>query len=127
MAKVRSPTTSIEKWVRKASKHLSFSDNLVFVSGKIGNRGGSFDVEVNTAINAIEKELARSGVTLADVISVTVYLTDLDLYGEFNSIYAKRFSNPYPARALVEVSRLPGDARVEIQVIAKARVQTIHI
>lgn len=97
------------------------SDNLVFVSGKIGKRGGSFTVEVNTAIDAVEEELTRSGVTLADVISVTVYLTDLELYGEFNSIYAKRFSQPYPARACVEVSRLPGEARVEIKVIAKSQ------
>lgn len=103
------------------------SDNLVFVSGKIGQRGGSFAVEVNTAIDAVEEELARSGVTLAEVVSVNVYLTDLELYGEFNRIYAKRFTDPYPARACVEVSRLPGEARVEIQVIAKARVQIIHI
>ncbi len=103
------------------------SDNLVFVSGKIGKRGGSFAVEVNTAIDAVEKELGRSGLTLAKVVSVTVYLTDLELYSEFNSIYAKRFSKPYPARACVEVSRLPGDARVEIQVIAKARVRAIHL
>ena len=103
------------------------SDNLIFASGKIGKRGGSFAVEANTAIDAVEQELARSEVTLAAVVSVTVFLTDLELYDEFNSIYAKRFSHPYPARALVEVSRLPGDARVEIQVIAKARAQTIHI
>lgn len=103
------------------------SDNLVFVSGKIGKRGGSFADEVNTAIDAVEKELKRSRVSLADVVSVTVYLTDLELYAEFNSIYAKRFSQPYPARACVEVSRLPGEARVEIQVIAKSRVQIIHI
>lgn len=103
------------------------SDNLIFVSGKIGKRGGSFAVEVNTAIDAVEEELRRSGVSLAEVVSVTVYMTDLELYGEFNSIYAKRFSNPYPARAFAEVSRLPGNARVEIQVIAKARVQTINI
>lgn len=97
------------------------SDNLVFVSGKIGKRGESFAVEVNTAIDAVEKELARSGVSLADAVSVTVYLTDLDLFSEFNSIYAKRFSHPYPARALTEVPRLPGEARVEIQVIAKSQ------
>ena len=97
------------------------SDNLVFVSGKIGKRGGSFAVEVNTAIDAVEEELARSGVTLSEVISVTVYLTDLEFYGEFNSIYARRFSEPYPARACVEVSRLPGDARVEIKVISKSQ------
>lgn len=95
--------------------------NLIFVSGKIGKRGGSFAVEVDTAIDAVRDELQRSNTSLADVISVTVYLTDLELYGEFNSIYAKRLGEPYPARACVEVSRLPGNARVEIQVIAKSQ------
>ncbi len=95
------------------------SGDLVFVSGKIGNRGGSFIQEVDSAINAVQRELARSGASLRDVISVTVYLTNLDQYAEFNDIYAKRFDQPYPARACVEVSRLPGGARVELQVIAK--------
>ena len=97
------------------------SNNLVFVSGKIGKRGGSFADEVNTAIDAVKEELARSGVALDEAISVTVYLTDLELYAEFNSIYAKRFHQPYPSRACVEVSRLPGNARVEIQAIAKSQ------
>ena len=92
--------------------------DLVFVSGKIGYRGGSFTQEVDSAIKAVEQELARSGAALSDVISVTVYLTNLDQYGEFNDIYAQRFDRQYPARACVEVSRLPGGARVEIQVIA---------
>ena len=103
------------------------SGDLVFVSGKIGTRGGSFAQEVQTALDAVERELARSGAALSDVISVTVYLTNLDQYGEFNDIYAQRFDRPYPARACVEVSRLPGGARVEIQVIAQAGFQVVPL
>ena len=103
------------------------SGDLVFVSGKIGTRGGSFAQEVKTALDAVEQELARSGVALGDVISVTVFLTNLDLYGEFNDIYALRFAQPYPARACVEVSRLPGQARVEIQVIARLGVRVLPL
>ena len=101
--------------------------DLVFVSGKIGTRGGSFTQEVDSAINAVERELARSGAALSDVISVTVYLTSLDQYGEFNVMYAQRFDRPYPARACVEVSRLPGGARIEIQVIAQLPAGVFHI
>ncbi len=72
-------------------------------------------------------EQPRSGVALGDVISVTVYLISLDLYGEFNDIYAQRFVQPYPARACVEVSRLPGEARVEIQVIARLGVRVVPL
>ncbi len=92
--------------------------NLLFVSGKIGTRGGSFEQEAHTAIQAVQEQLVLSGLTLADVVSVTVYLTDLDNYGEFNRIYAAHFTEPFPARAVIEVARLPGDARVEVQAIA---------
>ena len=95
------------------------ADDFIFASGKIGQRGDSFEVEVNTAIDAVEAELARAGATLADVVQATVFLTDLDRYGEFNELYGRRMGPPYPARACIQVSRLPGDARVEIQVIAR--------
>jgi len=103
------------------------SGGLVFVSGKIGTPGGSFTQEVQTALDAVERELARSGAALSDVISVTVYLTNLDLYGEFNDVYAQRFDRPYPARACAEVSRLPGGARVELQVIAQAGFRVVPL
>ena len=95
------------------------TDDFIFVSGKIGQRGDSFAVEVNTAIDGVESELARVGATLADVVQATVFLTDLDRYGELNELYGARMGPRYPARACIEVSRLPGDARVEIQVIAR--------
>ena len=93
----------------------------VFVSGKIGERGGSFAREVETAIDAVEKELAGAGLDLSDVVTATVYLTDMGRYGELNEIYARRFPAPYPARACVAVRELPVGAQVEIQVIAARR------
>ncbi|MFG0304676.1 MAG: RidA family protein [Phycisphaerales bacterium JB040] len=93
-------------------------DDLVYVSGKIGERGGAFEREAATAIDAVEAELARHGLTLADAVSVTVYLTDMARYAEFNGVYAARFPEPYPARAVVGVAALPGEARVEISVTA---------
>ncbi len=92
--------------------------DLLFVSGKIGTRGGSFEQEAHTAIQAVQEQLVLSGLTLTDVVFVTIYLTDLDNYGEFNRIYAAHFTEPFPARAVVEAPRLPGDARVEIQAVA---------
>lgn len=96
--------------------------DYIYVSGKIGSassRESTFDEEVNSAIDAVRDELGRAGATLSDVVSTTVFITDLDEYKLFNSIYAERFTTPYPARACVEVSELPGGARVEIQVIAR--------
>ena len=91
---------------------------LVFVSGKGGSTGGSFSDETESAIQALEAELARAHLTLASVVSVTVFLTDMGLYGEFNQVYARLFPKPYPARACVAVAALPANFRVEIQAIA---------
>ena len=46
------------------------------------------------------------------VVSVTVYLSDIELYGAFNEVYAARFSEPYPARTCVAVAALPAGAQV---------------
>ncbi len=95
------------------------SGHFCFVSGKIGERGQGFAHEVETAIDAIEAELAREELTLADVVVATVYLTDMERYAELNAIYSERFSAPYPARACIAVAGLPGAAQVEIMATAR--------
>ena len=97
------------------------SGEHVFLSGKIGERGGSFEREVETAIEALEAELQRLGLGLADVVAVTVYLTDMSTYAELNAVYARRFPQPWPARATVAVAGLPGGARVELSATARRR------
>ncbi|MFG0330277.1 MAG: Rid family hydrolase [Phycisphaerales bacterium] len=96
-------------------------DRFIFLSGKIGDPSLSFIDESHEAIDAVEEELGRSGASLDDVVSVTVYLTDLENYSLFNEIYSSRFPAPHPARACVEVAELPGGARVEIQAVAVRR------
>jgi 2-iminobutanoate/2-iminopropanoate deaminase len=93
-------------------------EDLCFVSGKIGEQGGTFAQEVETAIDAVERELARVDLDLGDVVAATVYLTDMQNYSELNEVYARRFTRPYPARACVAVKELPRGARVEIMVTA---------
>lgn len=97
------------------------TDGLCFVSGKIGARDGAFVDEAGSAIDAVEDELARAGGTLADLVHVTVYLTDMDRYAEFNEVYARRIPAPYPARVCVAVAALPAGARVEVAGIARLR------
>lgn len=94
------------------------SGDLVFLSGKIGKGAKTFGDEVSAAIDAVEKDLARMKLSLADVVSVNVFVTDIAAYPELNAVYAKRFPQPYPARTTVAVSALPGGARVEIQAVA---------
>ncbi len=95
--------------------------DLVFVAGRIGATRGEFEEEARTAIGAVEVELARVGLDLSDLVQVSVYLTDIELYGRFNAVYKERVPAPHPARAVVGVSGLPAGARVEIVAVARRR------
>ena len=64
---------------------------------------------------AVLKAADRS---FADVVRTTVFLADMNDFAAVNQVYGTYFSEPYPARATVQVARLPKDARVEIDVIA---------
>ncbi|WP_224270974.1 Rid family detoxifying hydrolase [Haloprofundus salinisoli] len=67
-------------------------------------------------IAAVVDEAGGDG--LSDVVKVTVYLTDLDDYDRVNEAYGAMFPGDPPARVCVEVSRLPGDVRVEMDAVA---------
>jgi len=62
--------------------------------------------------------LEAAGTSLDNVLKATVYLADMDDYGAVNEVYGEYMSDPYPARAAVEVSEFPIDIGVEIEVIA---------
>jgi 2-iminobutanoate/2-iminopropanoate deaminase len=62
--------------------------------------------------------LKAGGRSFADVVRTTVFLADMNDFATVNEIYGTYFSEPYPARATVQVARLPKDARVEIDLIA---------
>ena len=97
---------------------------LCFVSGQIPlpPDGGSIPegiaAQTERAIGNLEAVLAEEGLTLAHVVKISVFLTNLDDFGAMNEIYARRFPEPRPARSVVEVSRLPRGSRIEIEAIA---------
>jgi len=93
--------------------------DLVFVSGRIGATQKEFEEEVETALFALEVELARAGCTLADLVQTTCFLSDMTLYERFNQVYGERVPKPWPARAVVAVAGLPAGAHVEIVGIAR--------
>ena len=62
--------------------------------------------------------LTAAGATFSQVARTTVFLADLNDFSAMNAVYAKHFGDPPPARSTVQVSRLPRDVRVEIDVIA---------
>ncbi len=64
--------------------------------------------------------LSANGMTFANVVKSTVFLTDLASFGAMNSVYGAHFQEPFPARSTIQVAALPRGAQVEIEVIAAA-------
>jgi 2-iminobutanoate/2-iminopropanoate deaminase len=76
------------------------------------------EAETRFLMDAVKQSLERGGLTMADLVSVTVYCTDLDLYDKFNAVYRSYFRDNYPARAFVGVPKLVRGAHFEIAGIA---------
>jgi 2-iminobutanoate/2-iminopropanoate deaminase len=98
--------------------------NLVFISGQIPLNykdmnviKGTFDEQVETVLNNIKNIASDAECTLNDCVKFTVYLKDIENFASVNAVMDKHLEKPYPARAAVEVSRLPKDVEVEIDAI----------
>lgn len=70
------------------------------------------------ALSNVESILAAGGASMADVVKVTVFLTNMGDFAAVNQVYAERFKEPFPARSAIEVVRLPLDAPLEIEAVA---------
>ena len=97
----------------------------LFVSGQLGIQpetgelvSSNFASQARRALENLMQVVRAAGYDLKHVVAVDVFVTDLNHFAAFNEIYAEYFSAHRPARAVVEVSRLPKDACVEIKCIA---------
>ena len=99
-------------------------DGLLFLSGQIGlslETGEMVDGLANQThqvLKNIAAVLEAGGCTLSNVIKSTIYLKNMSNFSEFNKIYAEYFKENPPARTTVEVSALPRNALIEIEIIA---------
>lgn len=99
--------------------------NLVFTSGQIPLRPdgslveGSVEEQTRQVFANLRAVLAAAGSDLSRAVKVTVFVADLGQFAELNAVYAEHFQEPFPARSTVEVSRLPRDVLVEIEVVAE--------
>ena len=98
---------------------------LLFVSGQVSidPRSGSFragdiGAETRRVLENLGALLKAGGLDYSAVVRTTVFLADMNDFAAMNDVYGRFFAEPYPARATVQVARLPRDARVEIDVIA---------
>ena len=100
--------------------------NLLFVSGQIpldpatGQMvAGDITIQTERVLKNLAAILEAAGSNLSRVLKTTVYLLDLEDFGKMNAVYAKFLGENPPARATVQVARLPRDAAVEIDLIAE--------
>ena len=98
--------------------------SLLFLAGQIAMDPAGHLVEGDIARQAqrvldnIGAVLTAGGLSFSDIVRTTVYLADMNDLAAVNQVYATYFTEPYPARATVQVARLPRDARIEIEAIA---------
>ena len=111
------------------SKNMPFSEgyiagNTLYVAGQQGPdlhgkvTGTDITQQTTNAIAAVEKVVKEAGFQMTDIVSVTVYITDLNDVEKMNQVYKKLMPDPKPARATVQVAGLIGGAKIEISAIA---------
>ena len=107
------------------SQAVKTAGGMLFVSGQIplvpatgAVVEGGIEAQTTQVLDNLKAIVTAAGYSLADVVKTTVYITDMGNFGKVNEIYGKYFTENCPARVCVEVSKLPTDVLVEIDVIA---------
>jgi 2-iminobutanoate/2-iminopropanoate deaminase len=98
---------------------------LVYVSGQLPMDlktrepfAGAIDEQTELALRNVEAVLHEAGSDLDHVLQMTIYISDIELWGKVNETYARVMGNHRPARAIVPVKDLHFDTKIEIQAIA---------
>ena len=107
---------------------LPGGDKMVFTAGQVALdpvtgklRGGTVAEQTEQVLRNLEAVLAGAGLTFADVVKTTVFLTDMMDFQEMNQVYARSFPSNPPARSTFAAAGLPLGARVEIDAVAVGR------
>ena len=106
------------------SQGIKATGSLLFLSGQIALLpdgsllSGDVQAQTRHVITNISALLTEAGCTADNVVKTTVFLKDMNDFAAMNAVYAEYFGESKPARSTVEVSRLPKDVIVEIEVVA---------
>jgi 2-iminobutanoate/2-iminopropanoate deaminase len=99
--------------------------SMVFTAGQLGidpDTGefvsGGIESETRQALTNLSAVLKAAGSSLEQVVKTTVFLRDMDEFGQMNAVYGEFFTSDFPARSAVQPGRLPKDGAVEIEAIA---------
>ena len=110
------------------SQAIQWGD-VVFISGQVAFipstgelNNNTFESEVNQVIDNLDAICKEAGGSLDNILKLSIFLTDLSNFDAVNNLMKKRFSEPYPARSTIEVSRLPKDVNIEMDAILSIAV-----
>ena len=116
-------TNTAPKAIGAYSQAIVF-ENLLFTSGQIPIDPISGDIisekiedQIRQVFSNLENILSSEDLSVNNIIKLTVYLTDLSNFDKLNQIFHEVFTNDFPARSVVEVSKLPKNCKVEIEAI----------
>ena len=97
---------------------MLFVSGMIPIDSKTGELlTGDFEAEVMLVLENLKAVVEAGGMSLKNVLKVSVFLKDLGLFGKFNEIYGRYFGDVLPARETIQVANLPRDASIEISVI----------
>ncbi len=103
------------------------ANGFIFASGQIPLDPSTMQIvaggvreQTEQVLNNLKAVVEAAGSSLDRVVKTTVYLAEMDEFAAMNEVYARHFGATRPARATVQVARLPRDVRVEIDVVALA-------
>lgn len=101
------------------------SGNILFCSGQIpldsetGAIPEGVEAQAEQALTNVKNLIESAGGKIDNVVKTTVFIKNMDDFGKINEIYAKYFTEPFPARSCVEVARLPKDVLLEVEAIVE--------
>ena len=110
------------------SQAIQWGD-VVFISGQVAFipatgelNNNTFEDEVNQVIDNLDAICKEAGGSLDNILKLSIFLTDLANFDAVNDLMNERFSEPFPARSTIEVSRLPKDVNIEMDAILSIEV-----
>ena len=110
------------------SQAIQWGD-VVFISGQVAFipstgelNNNTFENEVNQVIDNLDAICKEAGGSLDNILKLSIFLTDLSNFDAVNDLMKQRFSEPFPARSTIEVSRLPKDVNIEMDAILSIAV-----
>ena len=95
-----------------------FTAGQIPVDPRTGKIPEGITAQTKQSLSNVEAILVSEGLSLKDVVKVTVFLQDMNMFGSMNKVYSEFFKEEHPARSAVEVARLPKDVLIEIEAVA---------